>query len=328
MTMAKVVQVGCGYWGRNLTRNFAEIGVLAGVVDGDPETAQRMAQTHGIEVMTFERALTSPEVDAMSLATPAETHAELATQALNAGKHVYVEKPLALEVSDAEALVSLAREKGLILMVGHLLQYHPVFLALKAHVADGLIGKIRYVYSNRLSYGKFRTEENVLWSFAPHDFSMILSLVGEEPENVTAQGVSYVTHGIADWCSVQMTFASGVRGHVLTSWAHPFKEQRLVVAGQNSMLVFEDSEPVWEKKLALYRHPVSPSGPVVLAGKAEVEYLAVEKGEPLKDECLHFIDCIENGKRPRTDSQEGLAVLRVLTRAETELAVSLGGGKT
>ncbi|MCF6273982.1 MAG: Gfo/Idh/MocA family oxidoreductase [Rhodobacteraceae bacterium] len=326
--MTTVVQVGCGYWGKNLTRNFAEIGALAGVVDGNPETAKAMAEAHGALVMTFKQALDNPAVDAISLATPAETHAALATRALNAGKHVYVEKPLSLEVSDAEALVALAEQKGLRLMVGHLLQYHPVFLALKAHVKAGLIGDIRYLYSNRLSYGKFRVEENVLWSFAPHDFSMILSLVGEEPASITAQGASYVTPGLADWCSVQMAFSGGVRGHVLTSWAHPFKEQRLVVAGSGGILVFEDSEPVWEKKLALYPHSINRDTPVPLAEKGEAKYLTVEKGEPLKEECRHFIACIEMGKTPRTDGQEGLAVLRALTRAEVALATSLREGST
>lgn len=323
--MVKIVQIGCGHWGKNLTRNFAEIGALAGVVDGNADTARLMAKTYGVPVMDFASALADPDVDGIALATPAETHAALATKALNAGKHVYVEKPLALEIADAETLIELAEKNNLRLMVGHLLQYHPVFLALKAHVAAGLIGDIQYIYSNRMSLGKFRIEENVLWSFAPHDFSMILSLVGEEPATVTAQGASFVTPGIADWCGVQFAFPGGVRGHVQTSWLHPFKEQRLVVTGTKGMLVFEDSIPEWERKLGLYRHRIGKSEAVPVPQKADLEYLSVDKGEPLKDECRHFVQCIKTGQTPRTDGREGLAVLRALTRAEAALKSSLAG---
>ena len=286
--MAKIIQIGCGHWGKNLTRNFAEIGVLAGVVDGSPEIAQLMSETYHVPATSLEAALADPDVDGISLATPAETHAALARQVLEAGKNVYVEKPLALDISDAEALIALADERGLQLMVGHLLQYHPVFQTLKEKVHAGLIGDLRYVYSNRMSLGKFRIEENVLWSFAPHDFSMLLSLVGEEPSTTTAQGASFLTPGIADWCTVQFTFPGGVRGHIQTSWLHPFKEQRLVVIGSEGMLVFEDSIPEWDRKLAHYPHTISTDGPVPVPAKAECTYIEVEKGEPLKNECQHF----------------------------------------
>jgi len=323
--MTKIVQIGCGHWGKNLTRNFAEIGALAGIVDGHPETAAKMSESYGVPVLTFEDALADPSVDGISLATPAESHAALATRALNAGKHVYVEKPLALEVSDAEALVALADKLDKRLMVGHLLQYHPIFIELRKQVEAGLIGDVQYVYSNRMSLGKFRVEENVLWSFAPHDFSMLLSLVGQEPSGVTAQGGSFVTSGIADWCTVQFSFDNGVRGHIQTSWLHPFKEQRLVVIGSEGMLVFEDSLPEWDKKLAHYPHAIRTEGPAPVPEKADAIYLEVAKGEPLKDECRHFVDCIETGKTPRTDGREGLAVLRALDAAEAALQASLKG---
>ena len=324
--MTKITQVGCGHWGKNLTRNFSEIGVLAGVVDGDPNTASAMSETYGVAVMTFEEALANPSVDGISLATPAETHASLASRALKAGKHVYVEKPLALKIKDAEALISLADQLDKRLMVGHLLQYHPIFIALRGYVEEGLIGDVQYVYSNRMSLGKFRTEENVLWSFAPHDFSMLLSLVGKDPTVVTAQGASFVTPGIADWATVQFTFPNGVRGHIQTSWLHPFKEQRLVVIGSEGMLVFEDSLPDWDRKLAHYPHKIRIDGPVPVPEKADAIYLEVDTGEPLKDECRHFVESIENGTTPRTDGREGLAVLRALNAAETALQTSLKGG--
>lgn len=323
--MTKVVQIGCGHWGKNLARNFAEIGALAGVVDGNPETAERTAGAHGVPVTTLDAALADPSVDGIALATPAPSHAALSTRALEAGKHVYVEKPLALSTADAEALIRLADKKGRTLMVGHLLQYHPVFRELRRQVEAGLIGDVQYVYSNRMSLGKFRIEENVLWSFAPHDFSMLLSLVGQEPNRVTAQGASFVTPGIADWCTVQFAFKNGVRGHIQTSWLHPFKEQRLVVIGSAGMLVFEDSAADWDKKLAHYAHRIVPTNAAPEPQKADAVYLPVDKGEPLKDECRHFVECIETGVTPRTDGREGLAVLRALNMAEEALQASLKG---
>jgi len=177
-----------------------------------------------------------------------------------------------------------------------------------------------------MSLGKFRTEENVLWSFAPHDFSMLLGLAGEEPSLITAQGASFITPGIADWVTLQLVFPSGVRGHIQTSWVHPFKEQRLVVIGTKGMLVFDDSIPDWKHKLAHYPHVVNTDGPVPMPEKADAIYLKVEKGDPLMDECLHFVACIASKLTPRTDGREGLAVLRSLSAAEVALQKSLDGG--
>ena len=325
MTMAKIVQIGCGHWGKSLTRNFFEIGALAGVVDGHPETAAKMSDTYGVPVFSLESALANPEVDGISLATPAQTHATLATRALEAGKHVYVEKPLALKTRDAEALIALADKLDKRLMVGHLLQYHPIFIALRGHLEAGLIGDVQYIYSNRMSLGKLRIEENVLWSFAPHDFSMLLSLAGQEPVGVTAQGASFITPGLADWCTVHLAFENGVRGHIQTSWLHPFKEQRLVVIGSEGMLVFEDSLPDWGRKLVHYAHKISTDGAVPVPQKADPIYLSAPNGEPLQNECRHFIESIQQGSTPRTDGCEGLAVLKALAAAELALQASLDG---
>lgn len=320
----KVAQIGCGYWGKNLARNFAELGALAAVVDGDAATAARIAGEHGVRVASFAEVLADDSIAGISLATPAVTHATLALEALAAGKHVFVEKPLALTPSDAREVIEAADTAGRVLMVGHLLQYHPIFLRLKELVEQGVLGQLRYVYSNRMSLGKFRTEENVLWSFSPHDVSMVLALVGEEPEAIQAEGSAFVTPGIADWSICTMRFPSGVRGMVQASWSHPFKEQRLVAVGDAAMAVFEDSEPEWDKRLALYRHGVDKSGAAPVPVKADVEYVAVPKDEPLKAECRHFLDSIRNGTTPRTDGREGLAVLNVLDRAGTALETSLG----
>ncbi|MDZ7588482.1 MAG: Gfo/Idh/MocA family oxidoreductase [Parasphingorhabdus sp.] len=323
--MVKIAQIGCGHWGKNLARNFAEIGALAAIVDGDPATAAAISAAHNVPASSFDAVLADPDIHGVALATPAPSHSAMALQAIAAGKHVFVEKPLALDPAEAEAMIAAAATADRRLMVGHLLQYHPVFQALKTEVSAGRIGALQYIYSNRMSLGKFRTEENILWSFAPHDFSMILSLTGEEPAHVTAQGASYVTPGVADWCTVQFAFPSGVRGHVQASWLHPFKEQRLVAIGDKGMLVFDDSAAEWEHKLAFYGHGIDSSGAAPVPQKADVEYLTVEKSEPLKAECQHFIDSIANGSTPRTDGAEGLRVLRALHRAEGELAKSLEG---
>ncbi len=320
--MVAIAHVGHGYWGRNLARNFAELGHLQAIVDSDAAAAAKAAETYGVAALGFDEALKSGEIEAISIASPAGLHYAQARAALEAGKHVYVEKPVALDIAEAEALCELAERSGRVLMVGHLLQYHPVYMKLREMVAGGELGTLRYVYSNRLSLGKFRTEENVLWSFAPHDISMILGLVGAEPETVAAQATIAVTPGIADLVTMEMSFADGPKAHVMTSWMHPFKEQRLVVIGDEAMAVFEDSKPEWDDKLVLYRHRIDTDGPVPVPEKADPERVAVARAEPLKEECRHFADCIEQGTRPRTDGREGLAVLKVLDAAERAMASS------
>lgn len=321
--MTTIAHVGHGYWGRNLARNFHELGYLAAVVDPDAKAAQAAASAYGVRAMSFEDVLAADDIDAVSFASPAALHFAQAKAALEAGKHVYVEKPLALAIGEAETLCDLAGKADRVLMVGHLLQYHPAYVKLRQMVAAGELGRLLHVYSNRLSLGKFRTEENVLWSFAPHDISMILGLVGEDPVHVSAQGTVAFTPGVADFAMAQMNFPGGTRGHVMASWMHPFKEQRLVVIGDKAMAVFEDSQPVWEDKLVLYRHKIDLSGPVPNPVKADGERITVERAEPLKEECRHFVHCIEAGATPRTDGREGLAVLRVLDAAERAMTTNL-----
>jgi len=326
--VVSIAHVGHGYWGKNLARNFHELGHLAAIVDMDPAAARLAAAGYGVAARSFDDVLGDAGIDAVSIASPAVLHFGQAKAALEAGKHVYVEKPLALDVAQAEDLCALAEAQGRVLMVGHLLQYHPVYIRLREMVAAGELGRLLHVYSNRLSLGKFRGEENVLWSFAPHDISMILGLLGDEPVDVSAQGNVAFTPGVADLVSVQMGFAGGARAHVLASWMHPFKEQRLVVIGEKAMAVFEDSQPQWDDKLLLYRHVIDRSGPVPNPVKADAERIAVARAEPLKQECLHFVECIRSGARPRTDGREGLAVLRVLDRAEAALSANLSSDQT
>ncbi len=323
MTVIAVAHVGYGYWGRNLARSFSQIDALRAVVDANPAAAQDAATTFNVTAMTFAQAIGSKDIDAISIASPAELHYSLALAALKNGKHVFVEKPLALDVGEAEHLTVVARENGLVLMVGHLLQYHPCYTKLLDIVRSGELGAIRYAYSNRLSLGKLRTEENVLWSFAPHDFSMLLGLFDSEPTNITAQGCVAYSPGVADFVTVQMRFPGGSAAHIQVSWMHPFKEQKLVVLAERGMAVFEDSNPDWDQKLTVYDHVIDASGTVPVVTKGEARFISVTKGEPLMAECRHFISAIENGTEPRTGGAEGLRVLKALDAAETALRQTL-----
>lgn len=314
----RVAVVGCGYWGKNLVRNFAELGALAAICDPDGTAAADLAHRYEAPVAAFEAVLRDPDIAGVAIAAPAVLHAELALRALGAGKHVFVEKPLALATAEAEELCAAAERADRRLMVGHLLQYHPAFIKLRALVREGALGRLQYVYSNRLNLGKVRREEDILWSFAPHDLSMILSLVGQEPAAVTAQGGYYLHKTIADVTTTHLVFPGGEQAHVHVSWLHPFKEQKLVVIGDRAMAVFDDGQP-WSGKLVLYPHRIEWRETVPVPQRAEADPVALDEGEPLGLECRHFLDCIATGGTPRTDGREGLRVLRVLTRASAAL---------
>jgi acetyltransferase-like isoleucine patch superfamily enzyme len=203
-------------------------------------------------------------------------------------------------------------------MVGHLLQYHPVFIRLKELAQAGDLGRINYIYSNRLNLGKIRREENILWSFAPHDISMILSLAGEEPESLITTGGNYLHQQIADVTTTHMVFPSGLRAHIFVSWLHPFKEQKLVVVGEKKMAVFDDTRP-WEDKLLLYPHQINWKNNMPVPTRADPETVEIEQQEPLQEECKHFLGCMSNGTQPRTDGHEGLKVLEILNASQASL---------
>jgi predicted dehydrogenase/acetyltransferase-like isoleucine patch superfamily enzyme len=320
---AQVAVIGCGHWGKNLVRNFAELGAIAAVSDSEPVTVRKHADTYGVPARTWPEILRDEAIPAVAVAAPAALHASMTRDALKSGKDVFVEKPLALEAREAEELCALAESRGRILMVGHLLQYHPAFLALKDTVEQGKLGRLQYIYSNRLNLGKVRREENILWSFAPHDISMILALVGEQPEAVEAVGATYLHKAIADVTTTHLHFPSGVQAHVFVSWLHPFKEQKLVVVGDRAMAVFDDGEP-WQRKLLLYPHLIEWINGQPRPARADPVAVPVEPDEPLKLECRHFLECVAARRRPRTDGREGLRVLQVLQAAEQ--AMSTGGG--
>lgn len=310
--------IGCGYWGKNLVRNVAVLESLAAVSDFYAPTAEKYAVEYGVPALSFEQVLADANIDGVVIAAPAELHAELAGRALDAGKHVYVEKPMALDVSDAEVLISKAKKAGRVLMVGHLLQYHPAFLALLDLVKKGELGKVQYIYSNRLNLGKIRREENVFWSFAPHDISMILALAGGLPSKVFARGSYYLSKGVADVTTTNLQFANGVSGHIFVSWLHPFKEQKLVVIGEKAMAVFDDRLP-WHEKVILYRHTVAWKEGTPIPTAAQGEFIPLAEAEPLRLECQHFLDCMALGQAANTDGDEGLRVLKVLAAAETSM---------
>lgn len=318
--MIKLAVVGSGYWGKNLVRNFHELGALAGICDKDPLVLARLQEMYqGIPVIQdLDHLLDGSllQVDAVVVATPAETHYHLAKRSLLAGKHVFVEKPLALTEEDGQEVIQLAKQNQLTLMVGHILQYHGAVIKLKELIDSGELGKIQYVYSNRLNIGKIRTEENILWSFAPHDISAILMLLREMPETVYATGGAYLQQHIPDTTLTTLDFPSGVKAHIFVSWLHPFKEQKLVVVGDKKMAVFDD---VSQEKLTLFPHKIEWLQRLPVAAKAEAELVTVNMVEPLKAECRHFMECISNGQCPKTDGREGLRVLQVLQALQKSL---------
>ncbi|MEE9610166.1 MAG: Gfo/Idh/MocA family oxidoreductase, partial [Desulfatiglandales bacterium] len=307
--MIKLAVVGSGYWGKNLVRNFHELGALAGICDKDPLVLSKIEEMYqGIPVVQdLDHLLDGSllKVDAVVIATPAETHYHLAKRSLLAGKHVLVEKPLALIEGEGQDLVQIAEKNQLTLMVGHVLQYHRAVIKLKELIDSGELGKVQYLYSNRLNIGKIRAEENILWSFAPHDISVILMLLGEMPESVYATGGSYLQHQIPDTTLTTLDFPRGVKAHIFVSWLHPFKEQKLVVVGDKKMAVFDD---VSQEKLLLYPHKIEWLQRVPVAAKAEAELVQVEMNEPLKAECQHFLECVAERVTPKTDGREGLRV--------------------
>ena len=314
-----IAVVGVGYWGKNLVRGFYELGVLSTICDSNKELGDEYkSQYRDVEFTdSYNNLLKDFSIKAMVIATPAVYHYRMTREALLSKKHVFVEKPLALNVEQGEELVALAEKEGLVLMVGHILRYHPAVKKLKELVSAGEIGKIQYAYSNRLNIGKIRSEENILWSFAPHDISVMLFILDELPETIYATGGSYLQKQIPDVTLTTMDFKSGVKAHVFVSWLHPFKEQKLVVVGDKKMAVFDD---VSTEKLFLYPHRIKWIERTPVACKAEAEVVPISMEEPLRAECKHFLECIENNQIPETDGNEGLRVLQILQASQESLS--------
>lgn len=319
----QVAVIGSGYWGKNLVRNYARLGALRMICDKNEILLSHFKEQYPDTDTCFaiNEVLHREDIQGVIVATPAETHFTLVRESLLAGKHVFVEKPLVLSEQDAEEIIALAEKNRLVLMVGHLIQYHPGFIRLKELAAAGELGRINYIYSHRLNLGKIRREENILWSFAPHDISMILSLAGEEPESVMTVGGNYLHKKIADVTTTHLAFSSGLQAHIFVSWLHPVKEQKLVVVGDRKMAVFDDTLP-WEDKLLLYAHAIHWQNNVPIPTRGEAERVPIAQEEPLYRECEHFMECLKTGRTPTTDGREGLRVLKVLNASQQSMDTS------
>jgi predicted dehydrogenase len=326
MTPLKVAVVGAGYWGINHVRAFSRIegAELAAVCEPDARAQKRAAQLApgAARHLTFEETLASP-IDAVVLATPAVLHARQALSALAAGKHVFVEKPLALSPADAEEVVRAARAARRTLMVGHLMLYHPGYLKLRELVRSGQIGDVYYLYALRVNLGRLRRDENALWSFAPHDLSMILDLCGTTPATVAARGEAYLQPGVEDVVFVNLGFADKKMAQVQLSWLDPRKERRLTVVGSKKMVELDDSHPT--EKLRVYdkgydRPPeFTQYGEYLTVRSGDIHIPRVDMAEPLDLECRAFVACCREGHEPATSGAQGLAVVRVLDAAARSL---------
>ncbi len=318
----RIAVLGCGPWGMNHLRAWRELGCLAIACDPQPDRrAEVKRRFPTIKVVEDHReVLDDPTVDAVVVATPASTHVPLALEVLEAGKDVLVEKPMALCVADGARLVTAADERQRILMVGHVLEYHPAVVKLRELVARGVLGRVRYLYANRLNFGRIRTTENALWSFAPHDVAVMVRLLGMLPEEIACHGGAYLNGDVADVTMTHLLFPHGVRAHVHVSWLHPFKEHRLVVVGDRKMVVFDDTAP-WPEKLSVFDYEVKwEEGCVPVASRADPRFVRVDEAEPLLRECEAFLEAIQTRRLPIADGRSGLATLRILEAAQHSLA--------
>ena len=315
----KVAIIGVGSWGQKLTRVFFELDVLYAVCDVNIENLESTHKLYpNIKVTPFiADILDDPEINAVVIAVPSIGHFRLAKQCLLSGKDVFVEKPMTLSLEDGFELEKISEQENKILMVGHLLEYHPAILKLKEFIENGELGKVCYMYSSRLNLGKIRCEENILWSFAPHDISVMLLLLNELPTQVSVHGGNYLHHDIADVTVSNLEFSNGVKGHIFVSWLHPYKEQKLIVVGDKKMAVFDDTSE--HEKLLLYHHNIEWKNRIPVSRKENALVVEISQSEPLKEECKHFIECVRNRQHPKTDGHNGIRVLKVLQACEKSL---------
>lgn len=316
-THAQFAVFGCGGWGKNIVRTMNRLGFLHAIVDPS-EHGQVTAKELAPEVPCYGDAkdiFNNDTIKGVMIATPAETHFAIAKEALLSGKDVYVEKPMTIDLAEARELVELAQHEGRLLMVGHLLEYHPAICKIESMIEEGVLGDIQYIVSNRLNLGKLRTEENVLWSFAPHDISVMLRLMKAYPTNVISTGGAFLTDCIADTALTQLSFESGAKGHVFVSWLNPFKEQKLTVIGSKNMMTFCDMT----KTLTLHNQTVGFENGVPSPVKGDEEIVDFSDEMPLDLECKHFVESVINSTTPRTDGENGLRVLSILHDAQRSL---------
>ena len=309
MKLRSVAVIGCGIWGKNIVRNFYNLNALNTVCDLDTENLNRLAHEYeNVNFTTdFNSVLSNPEIEAVAVVTPSHTHFKVVSAALNAGKHVYVEKPISTVAREAKELMELADEKGLTLMVGHLLLYHPAVNRLKMLVEEGALGEISYVQSDRLNINYFKNDRSVMWDLAPHDISMTSYILGKAPLRViSAVGASSDKNDIMDITHVTVEYEGGVIGQISDSWIHPVKRVNLLVRGSKGTAIFDDT--LKENKLQIFDQTTP--------GVSKQESLDFIEIEPLKLECQHFLNCIEQGTKPRSDGLNGYQVVSILEEAE------------
>lgn len=315
----RIALIGCGAWGKHIARNLAELGVLAAICDTDSVAVKAIAQSLTTPMLPLADIEADASIHGVAIATPASSHAELADRFLTAGKHVYIEKPFALSLAEAEHLAATAKQANTHLMVGHLLRYHPAFLALQAEVAKGRIGRVTHISAMRLASGRVRAGESVLYDLTSHDLAMVYALthdngVGETVTHLACHSIRHIADTETDIISATLQLKNRVSVHLHASWMHPVKIHTLTVIGDTGALVFDDTKP-WTEKLRLYRNPVPPLDALPdVAG----ESIAVAEGEPLRLEMLAFITTITDNAPPPTDIKEALYVQRLLTELEAQ----------
>ena len=307
MSGKNIVVIGCGYWGKNIIRNFFELGHLYGVADVDLSLSKSFSEQYKVKNLTIDEAFDDGEIDAVVICTPAETHANLALAAMKKGKHVFVEKPLALNLQDSKKMKKASVELNRKLMVGHLLQYHPAFEKVLNMIESGFIGKVKKILSERMSLGKVRRHEDVIWSFAPHDLSMVLAITKELPKKVSCDGQKIISYNLSDSANINLTF-NDLTAQINVSWIHPVKRHCLTVIGEHGMIVFDDTKD-WEEKVFYQKYSLDTKNVLL---KGDQKYIEIERKEPLKQECNYFIDLLNGKKDSRTGVDEGMNVVSVL----------------
>lgn len=324
--MVKVGVVGCGHWGGNLIRNFSELGALSFVSDTDSTRASELAVKYHVEYLSFSELCAKVDLDAIIVATPAASHFSLAMEALKAGKHVFIEKPLATSQRDAEEMINYAENSNLHAMVGHLMLFHPAFLALKEIINNGTLGDLKYLRSTRRSFGQIRDVEDVLWSFAPHDISMIVSIMQSAPSKVQAHRLDLTGNNVADAAYLNLHFAGGVDATVEVSWLDTTKEQKLTVVGSKAMAVFDDTKP-WTEKLTIYPQYADINQSQTHLVREAQYFIELPNSEPLRLECEYFIDLIKGKQVATAGGVKGLEVVEVLTQASEQVTSDHKNGK-
>ncbi len=314
----RLALIGCGLWGRNIARNVAALGLLEAVCDSERERAASFARDFSCAAREWQAVLEDDRLDGVLIAASAAAHESLAIQALQAGKHIFVEKPLALSLPAAQRICRVADETGRQVMVGHLIRYHPAFAELCRQIEAGAIGQLRHIQANRLAMGRIRASESVLYDLCPHDLSLILAITGTMPQQVSCFAASHITQGVADWLAAGLGFADGVTAALQTSWMSPYKEHRLTVTGSAGALVFDDTKP-WPEKLILYHDTIRQAGDLFDIERAEPVCLPVAEAEPLRAEISCFATVCASGQPAPTGAEDALQVQEVLSMLEAKM---------